>query len=527
MIKNAVRYAIAAGVAAGAAQTASAVDISAYGTPTVVYLSGSTAVDNTLVNTLIETNAPTGLCQAGTLDIYYFGTTGSYTNRLFLCTANAAEAGVSGTLAIYKESTAGSQNGVGPLYTAAAGGSSGLSFINPSTVTDAGCTTGNVLATATTAAYTNHSSCSGSTTNNVIPTAGFADVEATMLETVNGGTLSVNAASTYLSSSATLDQLWGVPLTKNAYYALQAAEGYASPSDAATNAPSLSKEQVASLLSANIFGWSDLGLAPNDNTVYICRRDFGSGTEASFEAYFLGARCGASSETIPGEDGATVWANASGGAMRTCLQHVFAGGTQTSYYDSNGDNNTTGAKYTKNFTGGQFGIGLLNDEVTTSNLTGAGDSFRFVAVDGVGPTVENVQNGYYPYFSTGLAFQIKSGTGVPTGAPATVATNLLKLLGHPTFTADSNASYLGVLPWSTTGTTGDLAPAPLYAGTNLLSALPSTKAIAGVNPTNQYTKGSSGTIDNCDTPVWDFGHLEGHKTTVVEKSLLGNTWVND
>jgi len=526
LIRTAVRCAIAAAAAGAAANSASALDISTYnaGTAVNVYLSGSTAVDNTLVNAAIETAAPGGVCTAGTVDIYYIGTTGSYTNRLIFCTGSASS-GVSGKpLAIFKESAVGSQNGVVPLYTAAAGGLSGTSFINPTLISDAVCAGadgGTVAASGNFGAYTNHSSCPAADVSaNVIPSAGFADVEPAILRTTTNGPVSTNLAGKYLTSGATLDQIWAVALTKNAYYALQAAEGYTSPSDAPANAPSLSKEDVAGLISGNIFNWSDLGLNPVNPSVYICRRDDGSGTEASFEAYFLGERCGLSSETVPVEGGGTVWANGSGGGMRTCLQHMYAGGTQTAFYASSSPQSQT-------FTAGnQYAIGFINDEITLKNLTGAADSFRLVAVDGVGPTVANVQNGYYPYFSTGLYFEISSGNGVPTGNTATAVTSLLKILGHPQFTHDSNAAYNGVLPWSPTLSTGDSSPAPLYAATNP-PTIPATSATAAANPTNAYTKNQSGSINNCDTPVWDSGDLEGVSTATVEKSLLGTGQVND
>ena len=54
-----------------------------------VYLSGSTAVDSTLVNAAIATVAPGGLCQAGTVDVYYIGTASSYSNRMIFCSPRA------------------------------------------------------------------------------------------------------------------------------------------------------------------------------------------------------------------------------------------------------------------------------------------------------------------------------------------------------------------------------------------------------------------------------------------------------
>ena len=77
ILRTAIRCAIAAATAGAAANSASALDISTYNssTATNVYLSGSTALDNTLVNAAIETAGPGGLCTAGTTDIYYIGTT--------------------------------------------------------------------------------------------------------------------------------------------------------------------------------------------------------------------------------------------------------------------------------------------------------------------------------------------------------------------------------------------------------------------------------------------------------------------
>lgn len=517
LLKQSIRSVIALAAAAAVGQTASALDISAYNASTVnVYLSGSTAVDGTILNTAIATVAPGGLCAAGTVDVYYVGTTTNYSNRMIFCSASSGAGVPAGTkLAIFKESSTGSVNGVAPLYTAAQGSPSGVSFINPTVITDATCATvGTVAATATLGAYTNHSNCPGTAVSaNVIPSAGFADVEAAILRTPANTLVNTAAVSTYLTSKGTLDQVWTVLLTKNAYYALQAAEGYASPSDAPANAPSLSKQEIAGLLSGNTFAWSQLGLAPADDNVYICRRDYGSGTEASFEAYFLGARCSLSSLSLPGENGTTVFAAGSGGGVRACMQAFFSGGSIKEFYPPN----ATVAE-----PGGQYAIGINNAEITAGNLTSAGDSFRAIAIDGVGPTVANVQNGYYPYFSTGVAYTIKTGTGVLTGNPLLAVNALLGKLGHPAFTAASNAGYTGVLPWSPTLSVGDTSPAALFAATNP-PAVPSTSATAATNPTNAYTKNTSGVTNNCDTPIWDSNDLA---TTPVESKLLGSGVVN-
>jgi hypothetical protein len=524
-VKNAVRFALAAAAAGAAANSAMAIDVSAYAgnsaTNVNVYVSGSTALDNTLVNAAIETAGPGGLCQPGTADIYYIGTASSYTQRMIYCSASATSGIAAGTpLAIFKESTVGSANGVQPLINAAKGTATTLQFIAPSLISDSVCATvATVAATGDFGSYVNHSGCpttavqSGTPIGgvaNAIPTGGFSDVEAAILRTPNNSKISASDTSTYLSNAATLDQVWAVALTKNAYYALQAAEGLTSPSDLPANAPSLSKQEVAGLISGNVFSWSSMGLTPVDDSVYLCRRDNGSGTEASFEAYFLGARCSLSSLSVPAEDAVTTWANASGGAMRTCLQHMFAGGTQTAYYST----------ATHAFpAGNQYAIGFLNTEITAANLSGAGDSFRLVAVDGVLPTIANVQNGFWPYFSTGVAYEVKSGQNIPAANPNAVFKAIQSKIGHPVWTADSNTNY-ATNPW---GIVGDVSPAGLYAATNA-PAVPATSTTAKTNPTNAYTKTSSGSINNCDTPVWDSADLT---STPLESKMLGTGIVND
>ena len=372
-----------------------------------------------------------------------------------------------------------------PLSNASLNVATGVGFINPATISDALCPTVNVVpANGNFSTYTNHAGCpTSAVTVNDIPTLGVADVEAAILQTAGGG--AVSAAN--LKATPTLDQIWAVPLTKNAYYALQAAEGFASPSDLPANAPTLTHSEVTGLLSGDVFGWSQIGLAPADDTVYICRRDKGSGSEASFEAYFSGARCSLSSLNIPGEDGNVVFANGSAGGVRSCLQNVFAGGNQTEYYPP---------KAVHTFHAGGYGIGVLNGELTAANLSSAGDSYRLIAVDG------------------DEAVRI-------TGNVALAGNQLLKLLGESAFVADSNKAY-GSAPWTIANGTqlGDASP----AGHLPAPAVPATFATVALNPVNAYSKSTSGSINNCDTPVFD---VTDYATTPVPSKLLGNGNVNN
>jgi hypothetical protein len=537
MLNNTLRLAVAAAIAGAAAGPANAISISQYhanaSNNVNVYISGSTALDGTLTNAAIQANATQpGMCQSGSTDIYLIGAV----QKLIYCSATASSGLPAGTpLAIFKESEVGSANGVQPLINVATGSAAGTIFIDPTVITDSTCgTAATTNATGDFGTYVTHPGCVTTAKTAGTPIGGFADVEAAILLTATGQSISATATSSDLVAHPTLDQVWGVPVTKKLYYDLQTAEGLTSTcpasytqygsvvtgtsflgKDSPSCAPSLTKQQIVSLYTQQIQADAQLGLSNStDSTIYICRRDYGSGTEASYEALFVGERCSKTGLSIPGEDGATVWANASGGAVRNCLQAFNAGGkTVTGYYATTSSITTLG---------NQYAIGMLNMEVTAANLSGASDGFRMVAVDGVLPQLANLQNGTYPYFSTGNAYQIKAGkTGAPTGSAATAFTAIRSKIGHPLWTADSNSNYSSN-PW---GVTGDQSPAGNagYASTNP-PTLPASHTTAATNPTAAFTKTASGSINNCDVPVFDSTDLT---TAPLESVLLGTGNVNN
>jgi hypothetical protein len=358
---------------------------------------------------------------------------------------------------------------------------------------------------------------------NVVPTGGVADVEASLLRTVPGGAaLSASDISTYLVGAPGYDIVWGVPVSKNLYYALQTAEGLTSSCggnfDSPTCAPSLSKEQVAALYSRQITSWSGLGLTNTvNNTVNICRRDVGSGTEASFEYYFLGARCSSSSEQMAVQDGHTVIEQASTGNILRCLRAFDQGDVNVTPYNS--DFGTTFTPFTP--TGGQWAIGITSSELTPAQLTSYSDTLRMIAVDGVLPTLENVVNGYDPFWGTDSWYHIPSGD--PGSSVGTNAGNVFAALqgfiGHPVPNSAADATYVNV--W---GDGGDLGPASLFATNSTYSSYPVGPTAVLASPVNLWTKASSGSVNNCDTPV-----LYKGATTIkspAESKLLGTTNVN-
>ena len=546
-----IKSAVALALTGAVATSAFALDASSMlaSNTVVLNIGGSTAVDGTLLatETALETFNPSGMCKAGTIDVYQIG---NPSNRLTYCTGSTnLPAGLSGVpIAIFKESNVGSFNGPGPLVGIATTVTSNgyqLLFLNAGTpgtsgssqLTAANCPT---VTSSTLGAnfntFTLHQ-CNASATNIQVaanPTAGIADVEANILHDPNDKPFPT-ALLPSLSGQPGLDVVWGVAVTKNLFYALQAAEHLTdgtriaacntANNDSPGCAPSLSKAQVASILQVNgaLVTWNQFTGLNNttDNNIYICRRDPGSGTEASWEQFFLGARCGGASNPAGSaltpwpEDGQFVFEQGSTGGIRNCLQAFFGGGTITPF-------NPVHSPVHEN--GGQWAIGVMTSEVKSGDLTASGsnlcnDCFRMVALDGVLPTLDNVVNGYDPFFSTDVFYTTSTGPDAAgSGASATLFSSLQGRMGHPNFTSITNSAFAG-RPW---GSGGDLAPAGVYASGSP-PTIPATASTVASNPTNAFSKSYTGSVANCDTPVLQLGT----GSTPPPSVLLGNGNINN
>lgn len=123
------------------------------------------------------------------------------------------------------------------------------------------------------------------------PAGGFSDVEAALF--------GISAAGFGDEKNAGVTQVFGVMASESLYRAMQVAQGiYTSTAAAATNdagflprnAPSISREQYASLVSDPLVSWAPLGV-DDSKEVIIARRVNTSGTQASSNAFFLGNPC--------------------------------------------------------------------------------------------------------------------------------------------------------------------------------------------------------------------------------------------
>lgn len=123
------------------------------------------------------------------------------------------------------------------------------------------------------------------------PAGGFSDVEAALF--------GVDASSYGSEVDAGVTQVFGVMASEPLYRAMQvaqriytsiAAANSADPSFLPQNAPSISKEQYASLASDPLATWAPLGV-DDSQEVIIARRVNTSGTQGSSNAFFMGNPC--------------------------------------------------------------------------------------------------------------------------------------------------------------------------------------------------------------------------------------------
>jgi hypothetical protein len=485
-----IKQAVAAALVTAVATSAYAIDVSNYktdATVTNVYVGGSTAVNITLEQAFIHTTAGgiSAICDAtaGAIDVYSDAAdTKNPAAQLFIYCKPRAALGLPGNVALFKESTLGSANGSKPLIAIAkanSGAANTLPFVNANTLVDANCPTTAAGTLPGAQTYTFHGSCTFPTVvPQVVITGGVSDVEAPLVGA------SPSDVSKFLTGTPGLSIVWAVPVNLGFYRALQTGQGLAN-TDVPATVPSLTHAQIAAIFSQQLTDPSQIigsgGAIAASSTFGICRREFGSGTEASAELNWLGEGCGTSDLTIPPGDNVNVFENTSTGKIAACLKAFDVGGT------------VNGAAVSA----GRFAIGIASSENGPATWGPANGSIaetnvRVVAVDGALPTLENVVNGSYPFFSEDVLYNISSAT-LYTGNPKKVWEAVKASFGAPGFLADSNKAYQNY--W---GQSGDLAPPSIYGAP---TTIPATLTSVQSSPINSLSKSPSGSPNNCDPAV--------------------------
>ncbi len=435
-----------------------------------LWVSGASAQDKAFGSLLGE------LCVAGSLDTYLdnSATPGS-AQRAFSCNLDSTNvAGLSianPKVLIHKRSAGGSGMGVQPVADGAA-----IEFMN---VNASNCTL-----TATPKVY----SCAYNATTNMVthvPDAGLSDVEPAMFVGVNvpAGFLPVTPAQlAKLDVKSVRAGVFGIPVTTALRNALQQAQGKTVGSETEADMPSLSKIQVASLMAVNgVKKWDALYMngaklnlvpgvvAPSDLKVHICRRVNGSGTQAQFNAKFLDNPCTTGAltpaNTTNNLTGPVVVLNSGSGDVTTCLD-------------------------TKN-TANVWALGVQS----TENNANLAKGYRFIKIDGVAPTLENVWNNtYFDWVEESMQWRTVAAGGpdpvdVVTGGgkdKLAILNTMASQAGKPSIIAAGNAGY--VHPWGQAG----------YLSTYTNGYAPSTVW----NAANPVLTASHGTpVSNCRVPL--------------------------
>ncbi len=470
-----------------------------------IRISGATAQDPGLLAAALSR-----FCAAGTMHRYSISNT-----FVYFCSPNAALTlrGGATQLAIHKFSVGGSGAGVGFVNNATS-----IAFLDLTRVA-ATCTGAN--ATVVTNADVDTAgplpsfvdvTCIGATSNYTTNTPsyiGISDVEPSFFGP---------AAGVYdrLASSSLATVIFGVPVTRNIFEAMQRQQGLATQEDqdnasatppvaitaacGATNMagllseacmPSLSQAQLTSAFTQEGQTWAGIGVESglDDDTIYVTRRVDSSGTQKSFEAVVAKTPNG----TLGGKscfnnvDGflSGVIVNNNTEADSICNAAVATATT----FNTNGSGQAIRCLENHNRQA-RGSIGVLSTEFRQS----AAGLLRFIKANGVAPTHAGVASGRYQYYAD-AALNTRTGANLPTAAA----------LGYPAFLTLMRSSFasptiiatINGLP-QTFGATGLMAldalatpvPAPDFTGA------------ASRNPWNRLV--GSAVLDNCQSGKVNF-----------------------
>lgn len=260
---------------------------------------------------------------------------------------------------------------------------------------------------------------------------GVSDVEPPMFKdplNVEFGQSALANPSAVLSWQAVNGLLFGVAATNGA-------DGVSTGTDGVPGTIPLNRAIVSALLNGAITEWTTLEPAATTNPqVVICRRVQGSGTQATFNAYFNLFPCNTGSiygtgstlalrmidsagydDSTPGvinidaSLGLTVVENPSSGNVADCLRIADNGGTHSFVGDD-------GRTVNVNFVGsGYRAIGNLSKDTAET----ADWSFR--TLSGVTANKANLISGAYDFWSE-LSMQYNSNTVLPGGTQFNVST---------------------------------------------------------------------------------------------------------
>lgn len=431
-----------------------------------IRISGATAQDPGLLASTLRN------CTAGSMTRYSISNT-----FVYFCTPDTTKvtmrAGAT-KLAVHKYSVGGSGAGVGPVNAATP-----LAFLDLAKVatscSPSASSSVDIDGTGPLSSFQDITcgAATGTVTTATPSYIGISDVEPSFF----GGPSTYNN----LSSGALASVIFGVPVTKNVYEALQAAQGKTVGSLAEADMPSLTQAQLTSMYTQEGQTWSGLtGATVGDDLVYVARRANSSGTQKSFEAVvgrtINGTATGKSCH--PGADGFV-----SGPDVLNNTAAIAACDGSNLVVNNSGSGQVIACMDTHQ-AGGRGAIGVLSTEYKVT----AGGNIRFVKINGLAPTHANVAGGAYTQY-TDAALNTRVGATLPTASAlgySAYVTRMKSDFSDPAIVSIINA---GAQPFGPSGLMS-------------LDVLETTIPVAdytGAQARSPWSRLNSGSLNNCQS----------------------------
>lgn len=414
--------------------------------PIQLVVSGASAQRDTFRDVLQDTGDGLGLCTVGSFNSYVASDGVSSTSedfRAYSCTLKSGDPDVTDSIegqnvTVYYRSEGGSVYGVGPLLAANPTFATGVKRLE--ITNDGNCSLNTITYTCSVAGYV-IATDTIATANRLVddPTElGVSDLEPALFKnTVHWPSPSVLGP---VPSGTQLTQL--TTLSNGSVQANGTAFGIAVSNNGVTSGvTNLSRQAVASIFSGGSTSWGDVensaavpgaaAIGASTDTITLCRREPGSGTQVAAAVYFLNQGCPGTSVNFRVGNGTTVIENNTTGQLQACLA---APGS----------------------------IGIMN--VQSLPTDAALNQWHFVSLDGNAANKQNAALGRYG-FAFEVTMQTRSGLPAADNALATDLRNGSRRAAHQSTSATASSFALPIAGVNTPSIANAQGTQPIAIGT--------------------------------------------------------------